>query len=88
MTRTRAYLAGTPELVIEIRSPSNTKSQIREDAALCLANGCEQFWVVAYNKKTVTVTHKSGQPVQYSQGREVPLPFLGGASIGVDAIFA
>jgi len=49
---------------------------------------CEEFWVVAYNKKTVTVTHKSGQSVQYSKGREMPLAFVGGASIGVDAIFA
>jgi len=63
------------------------KSQIREYAALCLANGCQQFWVVAYDQKAVTVTQKSGQSVQYSKGMEVPLPFFGGPSIGVDPIF-
>jgi hypothetical protein len=35
----KGYLAGAPELVIEILSPSGTKTQIREYAALCLANG-------------------------------------------------
>jgi Uma2 family endonuclease len=73
--------------VIEILSPSHTKSQIREYGALCLANGCEVFWVVPDNKKMVTVTHKSGQSVQYSQGMEVPLAFVGGVRIGVDGIF-
>ena len=81
------YLAGAPELVIEILSPSNTKSQIREYAALCLANGCEEFWVVADNKKTVTVTDRSGQSVAYSKGMEAPLALFDAASIGVDLIF-
>jgi Uma2 family endonuclease len=81
------YLAGAPELVIEILSPSNTRPQIREYAALCLANGCEEFWVVSYNKKTVTVTDRSGQSVEYSQGMEVPLALFDAASISVDLIF-
>jgi Uma2 family endonuclease len=38
------YLPGAPELVVEIISPSNTTTQIREYAALCLLNGCQEFW--------------------------------------------
>jgi Uma2 family endonuclease len=81
------YLAGAPELVIEILSPSNSKSQIREYAALCLANGCEEFWVVDYRNKTVTVTKKDGHSVRYSGGMDVPSNALGAASISVDLIF-
>jgi Uma2 family endonuclease len=81
------YLAGAPELVIEIPSPSNTRGQIREYAALCLANGCEEFWLIAHKKKTVTVTDRSGRSVEYSKGMEVPLALFGGTSIGIDLIF-
>ena len=79
------YLPGAQELVIEILSPSNTKAQIREYAALCLANGCEEFWVIDHSQNTVTC--KNGQSIQYSQGMEVPLPLLSGTSIAVDLIF-
>jgi Uma2 family endonuclease len=82
------YLAGAPELVVEILSPSNRKSQIREYAALCLANGCEEFWVVDHSKETITVTQRSGQSVAYSKGMSVPIALFGGASIGVDPLFA
>ena len=81
-------LEGAPELVIEILSPSNTKSQLREYAALCLANGCEEFWAVNYKNKTVTVTTRNGQSLQYSTGMDLPLALLGGAAVSVDSIFA
>ena len=81
------YLAGAPELVIEILSPSNSKSQIRQYAALCLANGCEEFWVVDHRNKTATVTKKDGHSVRYSGGMDVPSNALGAASIGIDLIF-
>jgi len=81
-------LEGAPELVIEILSPSNTKSQLREYAALCLANGCEEFWAVNYKNKTVTVTTRNGQSLQYSTGMDLPLALLGGATVSVDSIFA
>ena len=75
-------------MVARIRAlcASNTKSQMREYAALCLANGCEEFWIVDHNKKTITVTHRSGQSVGYSKGMRVPIALFGGAIIGVDAL--
>ena len=82
------YLLGPPELVIEIISPSNTNSQLREYTALCLANGCEEFWAVHHKTRSVTVTRKNGQSVTYSAGMSVPLTLLGGAAISVDQIFA
>ncbi len=79
-------LAGAPELVIEILSPSNTKTQLREYMALCLANGCEEFWTVDRSSETVTVTRKRGQSFIYQKEQLIPLQISGGA-ISVNDVF-
>jgi Uma2 family endonuclease len=81
-------LEGAPELVIEILSPSNTKPRLREYAALCLANGCEEFWAIDRKHKKVTVTDRNGQSIEYSSGMNVPLTVLSGTSVAVDRIFS
>src|ERR1017187_7740411 len=65
-TRSRAIdpednLRGAPELVIEVKSPSNTPRQLRELASLCLANGGVEFWVVDLEQVAVTVIHQIGR---------------------------
>jgi Uma2 family endonuclease len=80
-------LEGAPELVIEIISPSNTKTHLREYAALCLANGCEEFWAIDRKRRNVTVTDRNAQSIEYSSGMNVPLTVLSGTSIAVDRIF-
>ena len=75
-------------MVIEILSPSNTKPQLREYAALCLANGCEEFWAIDRIHKKVTDTDRNGQSIEYSSGMNVPLTVLSGTSVAVDRIFA
>jgi Uma2 family endonuclease len=71
-------LRGSPELVIEILSPSNTSSEIREKAALCLSTGTEEFWVVDPKRKSVSVARPSGETVVYGIGNCIPLSVLGG----------
>jgi Uma2 family endonuclease len=66
-------LAGSPELVIEVLSPSNTRSKIQAMAALCLATGTEEFWVVDAKRKTVSVTPRAGNTVVYSINDTIPL---------------
>ena len=39
-------LRGSPELAIEVLSPSNTRSEIRKKAVLCLSTGTQEFSVV------------------------------------------
>jgi Uma2 family endonuclease len=80
------YLSGAPELVVEIPSRSNTNEHLREYAALCLANGSHEFWVVDKKTSSVTVTNQSGQSVVYSTGMEVPISVLGGSNVSVDQI--
>ncbi len=66
-------LAGSPELVIEILSPSNTRAKIQATAALCLATGTEEFWVVDGKRQTVSVTLRAGNTVVYSIGDIIPV---------------
>jgi Uma2 family endonuclease len=85
------YLQGSPELVIEVMSPSNTKAEMREKAALCLSTGCVEFWVVDPKRRTVSITRRDGQNVSFGSGAgsgaQIHLAMLG-ADIAVDEIFA
>jgi Uma2 family endonuclease len=80
-------LQGSPELVIEVLSPSNTKAEIREKAALYLATGAREFWVVDAKGRTVSVTAEGYGPVVYGMGDRIPLGLFGG-ELGVTEIFS
>jgi Uma2 family endonuclease len=80
-------LRGAPELVIEILSPSNTKVEMHERAALCLANGCLEFWVLDDGKRQIAITTPDGVTVTYHSGQEIPLRLFADASLAVDEIF-
>src|SRR5579884_2497881 len=80
-------LYGSPELVIEVLSPSNTKRTINEKAVLCLSSGTLEFWVVDPKNKTVTVTPKEGPATVYRVGDSIPLTMFEDA-LSVNGIFA
>jgi Uma2 family endonuclease len=66
-------LHGSPELVIEVLSPSNTRAEIREKAVLCLSSGAQEFWVVDPKRETVSITSQGGVPTVYRMGDRIPL---------------
>jgi Uma2 family endonuclease len=80
-------LHGSPELVIEVLSRSNTKAEIREKAALYLSTGAQEFWVVDPKRKTVSVARREGNPIVYASGERIPLPMFG-SQLELDVIFA
>ena len=81
-------LKGSPELVIEVPSPSNTRAEMREKAALCLSTGAEEFWVVDTKQNTVRVTRRSSEETLYRPGDRIPLTvFGGGARLETTPIF-
>ncbi len=80
-------LQGSPELVIEVLSRSNTKAEIREKAALYLATGAEEFWVVDPKSKTVSVARREADPIVDANGQRIPLPLFG-SQLELDLIFA
>jgi Uma2 family endonuclease len=80
-------LRGSPEIVIEILSPSNTKSEMREKSALYLSTGALQFWIVDAKNRAVTVMQRGGSCVLYAHGEVIPLTTFVAGSITVDQIF-
>lgn len=81
------HLAGAPELVIEVLSPSNTKAEMVYKRKLCLENGSREFWIVSIEKRKVEVFTQD-QVIAYKSGQEIPLFFAPGSNLSVDAIFA
>jgi Uma2 family endonuclease len=81
-------LHGAPELVIEVKSPSNTERQLPELVALALNNGAVEVWIVDTDKKSVTVMRREGFATVFTGGSSISLAAFGGDELAVDEIFA
>lgn len=81
-------LAGAPELVIEVLSPSNTRTSLRERGKLCLENGSLEFWIVDLDHRQIEVSTPDGSTRTYKSGQQIPLFFAPGSTIAVDAVFS
>jgi Uma2 family endonuclease/predicted ATPase len=66
-------LRGAPKLVIEVKSDSDTWPELRERASLCLANGCQDFWIVDEKARTITAIAPDGKAVQYAEADSISL---------------
>ena len=53
----------SPELCVEIVSPSNSKKEMKQKTELYLAKGCQEVWVVYENTRIDIFTH-TGKQVQ------------------------
>lgn len=84
----KGLLAGVPELVVEVLSPSNTAAEIIDKKTLCLENGAREFWIVDIDHRQVEVSTPDGYAKTYKSGEHIPLFFAEGARLAVDAIFA
>lgn len=80
---------GSPDLIIEVMSPSNTQREVRARAAFCLSTGSLEFWVVDPSRQAITV-YTTGTVQNYGAGDSVPVDrfFPGQPPIPVDAIFS
>ena len=87
-TPQNGYLQWPPELVIEVLSPSNTTSELKEKRKVCLDNGSREFWEVDMRDREIQVFTPDSRSITYRVGQEIPLFFAAGASIRVDDIFA
>ncbi len=80
-------LHGAPDLVIEVKSPSNTPRQLQELASLCLANGAVQFWILDRGQKSILVAHRDGSRQTYGVEDAISLAAFGGGMLRVAEIF-
>ena len=60
------YFAGSPELVVEVKSPSNSFVGLYDMAGLCLKSGTQQFWIVEPDSKTIIVLYPDGPLKKYT----------------------
>jgi Uma2 family endonuclease len=83
---------GAPELVVEILSPGNTKTEIKYKFDLYEENGVEEYWVVYPEYKQIHVyllneKEEYGKPVIYEAGENIKSVVLKGLRIPTDEIF-
>ncbi len=82
----KGNIGGSPDLVIEVLSPSNTAAEMRDRRKLCLETGSREFWIVDIDLREVEVWPAGGPAVVYKSGQEISLLF--GGRLAVDEIFA
>lgn len=80
------WLDRSPELVIEVKSPSNTKPELHDKAMTTIAGGATEFWIVDPEARTVTVYTKTTGMHVYGASLAVPVAMFG-ARIYVDQLF-
>lgn len=83
----RKAFDGSPELVIEILSRSNTVAEMNDRRRLFFETGCSQFWTVDYKLRLIDVSTPDDITTTYHSGQSIPLPLVGG-ELKVDEIFA
>lgn len=66
---TSKWLMGSPELVIEVKSPSNTHHELHDKAMTTLAGeGAVEFWIVDAKTATIRVYSKTAGVHVYTEG--------------------
>ena len=74
---TKKWLAGSPELVIEVKFPSNSKHQLYDKAMTTLAGeGAAEFWIVDPKTRSVHVYSKTTGTRVYRAPEVVPVTLL------------
>ena len=58
----------SPEVVVEILSPENTKPEMVHKRDLYLRAGTEQFWLVDPDRRTIEIHFKDGRTMVASEG--------------------
>ena len=58
----RGYFPGPPDLAVEVRSPGDSRRQVREKAEALIAHGCRLVLTVDPPERTVTVHRPDAAP--------------------------
>ena len=66
----RAFISGSPDIAVEVVSPSNTAAEIERKVSEYLAAGSQRVWVVYQatprNPRRVVVHHPDGASITYT----------------------
>lgn len=81
------YLAGSPELIVEVLSPSNTAQEMSDKRSLFLSTGCREFWVVNPRRQEVEVHYADGVSRYFGLADRIRVSFVPDVEVRVAAIF-
>jgi Uma2 family endonuclease len=84
----KGWLMGSPELVVEILSASNTEMEMLDRERTCMTGGCVEFWIVDPKFRLVRVTRNDNTTATFGDSDSIPLRLFGEASLPVSRIFA
>jgi Uma2 family endonuclease len=85
MSTWEQYKPYSPDLIIEVLSPSNTKTKIAKQRIASMSHGTREFWVIDADERTVHVTSANGNIRLFHPGDSVDV--LGVIPIDISAIF-
>ena len=86
--RIPGYAEVAPDLVVEVRSPSNSRREVHDKALMWLSHGVRLVWVVHPDTRTVDV-HRPGRAVAHLSGDDSldGGDLLDGFTCPLDAVF-
>jgi Uma2 family endonuclease len=82
------YPEGSPELSIEVVSPSNSKKELENKINLYLAGGSLAVWIVYPKKRTVVLWEAGGKSSEFREGDALLPSLLSNRTIQVADIFS
>ena len=89
--RTRAYVQGAPDLVVEILSPSSARRDWRDKRELYAKRGVKEYWIIDPINRVIWLMLLRNGVLQivgtYRMGDTVSSSALAGFSVKVDDIF-
>jgi Uma2 family endonuclease len=62
-----AFLEGAPDLAVEILSPGNSETEMRQKMADYWNAGCRVVWIVDPSRRSVTVWRRETAPVVFAE---------------------
>lgn len=82
------FLPGSPDLVVEVLSPSDRPSMVNQKTSLWLAHGAKHVWIVNPKKRTVTIYRSPSDSITFSGSDDLEADdILPGFRISLDRIF-
>jgi Uma2 family endonuclease len=82
------FIAGAPDLAVEVCSPSDRWSEVLAKIDQWLAAGATSVWVVDPPSKSIEVYRKGSQSIRYHVGQKITdEPTLPGFELSVEDIF-
>jgi len=82
------FLPGSPDLVVEVLSPDDRPSKVKQKTSRWLEHGAKQVWLVDPKKSTVTIYRSPSDSITFSGSDELQADdILPGFRLSLDRIF-